>query len=276
MKRLKLLLASLAFVFALGTPALVNAVVSAQSCDNANCIGNQADGLTPIVQCPTIDGEITNPNTDLCDLAVNKQVSVNGGAFVNADTAADAASAHIGDTVTWKITVTNNSPSLTPQGTVYVNDVLPSGVTYQSSTASSGEYITDSSNFFFNDWHLPLRNPDTSTTLPATLTITTKASSVGQFQNIATLAKYDGGQCDGGCTYADANPSNDSDDAWVNIQTAPQVLGESTTSTPQVLGLTNTGTSTTLQTIFAILLIGAAVALGAYGRLTNKKKHYRI
>ena len=89
----------------------------------------------------------------LCDLSVDKQVSINGGAFEDADTSAAAVSAHIGDTATWKITVTNTSTEgLTPHGAVYIKDLLPNGVTYGDLyTASAGAYSGHGIAVYWND-----------------------------------------------------------------------------------------------------------------------------
>lgn len=228
------------------------------------------------LQCPTVDGEFVNFNFDNCDLSVDKQVSVNGGAFVEADTSSAAASAHVGDTVTWQITVTNTNPDFTPHGFVYIQDILPSGVTYGSYTATSGTYTPNDGSFFQNMWSLPLLQASGNsfvTTLPATLTITTTANSVGTFQNTTPFAKYDTGSCDGGCPYSDADPDNNSNDAWINVQTAPKVLGE-TTGDPQVLALVDTGSSTT-ESLIAGLLIIATVGVLVYSR-SARKRVYRL
>ena len=232
------------------------------SCDSVELVSQCQLTPVPIVECNVLDGEIDFQTTAGCDLGVDKQVSVNGGAYVEADTSSDAASATVGDTVTWKITVTNESTEgAVPTGTVYVSDVLPSaGVSYVSSSATAGTYLT--SGFFANNWQLPLSDGGSST-LPATLTITTTSTATGLFENIATLSKYDNGHCDGGCIYADANPSNDSDDAWVDPSAKPVVLAEST--------LVNTGTGTALQTAAAgVLIVATATAL-----LAGRKRGYR-
>lgn len=224
-----------------------------------------------VVVCAGNNQIVSVDERQVCDLSVDKQVSVNGGAFVEADTSADAAQAHVGDTITWKITVTNTSTEgLTPHGTVYVSDVLPSGVAYVSSSATSGNYLT--SGLFANDWYLPLLQSDGGdgfvTTLPATLTITSTSTSTGLFKNTATLAKYDQGSCDGGCTYVDGDPTNDSNDAWIDPSAKPAVLGSSTTAT-----LANTGSGTT-ESIIAGGLIVATTAVALAGR--NKRGSYKI
>jgi uncharacterized repeat protein (TIGR01451 family) len=260
MKRTKILLASVSFILATGLGSGIGAVASAARVDNALQLG-----------CLINDGEFQTLDNENCDLQVDKQVSVNGGAFVEADSSADAASAHVGDTVTWKITVSGDN-SGTPQGTVFVYDALPSGVSFVSYVASSGTYDTTSGDFFQNYWDLPLTS-DGSSTLPATLTITSKATTVGLAQNTAEITKYDTGHCDGGCIYADADPDNNSDDAWVNVQTEPQVLGSSTT-TGNVLGagttLTNTGVNTKVVSTIAGLLITTAIGVTVIG--SNRRK----
>jgi uncharacterized repeat protein (TIGR01451 family) len=243
MKSIRLRLTSASFALAIFSPVLIGGVASAQR----------------IVQlpCPVVieDGEFSsvNNNYENCDLSVDKLVSVNGGAFVEADTSSDAAFAHVGDTVTWKIIVTNNSPEgLTPHGVVYVKDELPSGVSYQSYSATNGTYNYNDGSLFENDWVLPLQD-----TLPATLTITTKSISTGLFQNTAILSLYDTGSCDGGCPYADADPSNNSNDAWIDPQSNPVVLGASTT----VLGAPNTGYGKPNSTDSSILALVASATI---------------
>ncbi len=216
-----------------------------------------------VVQCSNNQEVILLDQRLICDLNVDKLVSVNGGPFVEADTSADAAQATVGDTITWKIIVSNNSTEgLIPYGFVYVHDVLPSGVAYVNSSASAGNYIT--SGFFANYWYIPLLGGGEfpSTTLPATLTITSTSTATGLFKNTATLAKYDTGSCDGGCVYADGDPTNDSNDAWIDPSAKPVVLAASTE-------LTNTG-SGTAASIIAGGLIAATLAVSLYGRKQNK------
>src|SRR5262249_18349529 len=142
MKSLRVLLASAGFVLALCIPILSSGAASALSCDAVNLQVCELDQTPPsFVECTELDVEIPVETTDGCDLAIDKQVSINGGPFVEADSSADAANATIGDTVTWQITVTNTSDgSLNPTGSVVVHDVLPTEVTSKNSTASIGEY----------------------------------------------------------------------------------------------------------------------------------------
>lgn len=202
-----------------------------------------------------------------CDLAVDKTVSINGGPFVEADTSADAAQAHVGDTVTWKITVSNpnsEDSSGQPFGLVRVNDVLPSaGVSYDGSsyTASSGNYSGNVWEFVLYD-----TSPPAHTNLPATLTITTTATATGLFQNIATLSDYNPCTSENNCGweggYQDADSSNDSNDAWIDPSAQPVVLADTT--------LTNTGSGTTAS-IIAAGLIGTTLLVTLVNRPSRSK-----
>jgi len=263
MKRLRILLASFGLLFAVGAPVVVTGMASAQAAPDVQR-----------VRCWSIEEPI-----GACDLGVDKQVSVNGAAFVDADTSNDAASAHIGDTITWKITLSNHSNiDLTPHGKVTMHDALPTGVTFVSATASQGTYDEVTT----HDWVInPISESSdnvNSSTLPATLTIVSTANSNGLVQNTATLSDYD--PCVDGCLgnesgYSDTNSSNNMNDAWVNIQAAPQVLGVSTT-TPQVLGLTNTGTGTLVQSIIAGLFIVSALVVVSWGTIFKKRTHFKL
>jgi uncharacterized repeat protein (TIGR01451 family) len=139
MKRVKLLLASAGFVLALAVPLINAGMAQAVALDQID--------QSVALRCRKVveDGEFPSitSTTNGCDLAVDKQVSINGGIFVEADTSSDPAMAHVGDTVTYKITVSNTSDdpsSMTPQGIVTVHDLLPSGITFGSATASAGIY----------------------------------------------------------------------------------------------------------------------------------------
>jgi uncharacterized repeat protein (TIGR01451 family) len=219
------------------------------------------------LQCQMPDGEFTQRGiTQGCDLGVDKQVSVDGGAtFTEADNSADAAQTQVGHSVIWQITVTNTSDeTLTPYGKVTVSDVLPSGVAFDSYTTSAGAYGS-------NDWVFSLNQ-----NLPATLTIVSHSTSTGLFKNTATLTAYD--PCNDGClgagAYSDSNPDNDSNDAWIDPSAPPVVLGLNS-SDPQVLALTNTGSST-LPIIAAGLLLTGTLVVASYGRLYRKPKAYHL
>lgn len=267
MRRIKLLLTSFAFVFALGIPALMSSAVSAQ------------------VACENPDGCQIQPCNN--DLSVSKQVKVPSGSYVDAADAGNAPSAHVGDTIEWLIGVTKNLQGAcegTPNfpGSIVLHDTLPSGITYVSSVAGAGTYDSTS-----NDWSFTNLAFSSSTTIY--LQLTTTANQVGSFENIATLSQLkvcDGEFCNSYDYAASSDDSlnssqkdqvegNNSADAWVNIQTVPQVLGESTTSDPQVLGLTNTGTSTLVQNIIAGLFIVSALGVLSWGTIFKKRATYK-
>lgn len=232
--------------------------------------------VTPLECFSTEEAVETFSEVPSCDLGVDKQVSFNGGAFVEADTSSTAAQGQVGQTVTWKIIVTDNSTQgFGAQGTVYVKDVLPSGVSYVSSSATAGQYHT--SGTFANEWVLPLQNDDTfSSNLPATLTLTTKATSTGLFENTASLAAYGPVDTADGFTvpYSDSTSANNSNDAWIDPSAKPVVLAASTTkptSTPAEL--TNTGSGIVESLIAGGLIIAtAAVLVGRKPQLLRFKR----
>lgn len=68
--------------------------------------------------------------TNNCDLKLNKEVSVDGGATFVEDTSATAPTVHVGDKVVWKVIVADNSAlNNTPFGHLTVSDILPSSLT---------------------------------------------------------------------------------------------------------------------------------------------------
>ncbi len=261
MKRLKLSLGIFSYVAILLSPLLLSSPVQA--------VGDQIS-----LQCPTVVNQIDvvriQDNPNICDLSVDKQVSVNGGAFVDADTSPEAAVAHVGDTVVWRVVVTNSSKDLTPHGAVYVHDLLPDGTSFQSYIASDGTYKADDGSFFANTWVLPLlksQGESFVTTLPATLDITSKVTKTGLTENEALLTKYDPGSCDGGCVYLDADSGNDSNAAWINVVATPHVLAAST--------IVNTGDPAVLNFVAGISLL-SALGLVTLLRPSKKKTSYKL
>lgn len=214
--------------------------------------------LSPIaVKSSVVAAEIDNScgqffNLRGCDLAIKKEVSVNGGAYYDANTSGEAVSAYLGDTVTWKITVTNNIPASSPLGDIQVGEFLPAGVDYLSNTVTAGTY-DDSIHL----WTLTIGTNEEGylTNLPAVLTLTTKAIDIGVHENRADISAYN---CDGWCEYEDSDTANNFDLAFINVSTKPQVLGA---STGQVLGLVDTGTNTILSLLTGISLVLVTVGL---------------
>ena len=246
MKSIKMLVAG-AFVAALLIPVFVGGVVRAQTTGG-------------VLQCES-DGQL---EPDDCDLAITKEVSVNGGAFVDANTSGEAAQANVGDSIVWLITVTNPSvpdEGYFPTGTVQVGDNLPPEVTYVSSLASDGSTYNESSDI----WQF---NLDSSTTYPLTLTINTTAASTGLAQNIAFLSGYACDELDEViffCEISDSNTENNADQAWADISAAPVVLGE---STPVVLAATGSGVA---ESLVAAGLIVSTLGLLGYSRFANRQ-----
>ena len=185
----------------------------------------------------------------VCDLGIQKQVAVNGGAFNDADTVAAAVNANIGSTLTYKLIVNSFGTTL-PYGVFYVKDVLPTQVTYVAHEATSGTYNTATNLWVFND----------TATLPAVLTITATVAGSGTIDNVGGLEFF--AYCNSECPtndYIDDNPANNSDHSYVTVSTTPQVLGSSTTAPPATLAAT--GASLQLQNAAAVLLTGIATVV---------------
>jgi len=240
-------------------PFLVTGVSFAQSASFLECsVPNLNDQLPAKDDIP-----VSETQTPLCDLSIIKEVSVNGSVFAGADTAADAPFAFVGDQVTWRITVTNASTrGAIPTNVVTVSDILPAGFNVTSFAASNSPSM-----FTNNQWSINAG----SDSLPATLTIVSTASSAGEFKNTASLVSFLA-YCDGECvsaSYADANPINDTDSAFIAVKSKAQVLGQSTT-TPTLL---DTGTNTVMSALAVSLLIvtaGLIVYTRRSGRARNK------
>jgi uncharacterized repeat protein (TIGR01451 family) len=127
------------------------------------------------VEIITEDSVISNS----CDLAITKTVSVNGSTPPTSTTVTTPLQAHVGDSVVWTITVSNNSSQgLIPYGTVSIKDVLPSGVTYVSSNTNGAGTFSN------NSWSLPFSS------LKATLILTTTANTLGPVVNTATIFNF--------------------------------------------------------------------------------------
>jgi uncharacterized repeat protein (TIGR01451 family) len=207
-----------------------------------------ANELTGSLQC-SYSENLTAAGTSGCDLALAKQASINSGAFTSAETPDAALTAHVGDTVTWQITITNDSEAgFTPTGTVTVQDIVPSGVTTVSSVASTGTYTDGNWTFTLGD------------NLPATLTITTTANALGLVENTATLSDYTSNSVDP--PYADSNSANNSDNAYVNVVAIPAPAVTIPAAPVKAIGAPKTGFGVHNSSAWIEL---AACVLGATG-----------
>jgi len=221
------------------------------------------------LECRYSEVEISEVGIESCDLAIIKQVKINNGEYVAAGSTAQAAQAKVGDTVTWKITVSNNSThNENPFGIVKVHDSLPSLLTLTAANASSGEYDSSS-----GDWTFTLEN-----NLPATLVITSTAKHSGTAQNTATLTDYQPDNCDGPCQdppYVDANSANNTSSAFVHIAAPVTVVTSQAAPAPAA---PKTGFGVNLaqpwQTLAAyglgsIVLLALAHYVSKFARLSN-------
>lgn len=261
MNKLKLLLASTLLAVVAVAPLGVSSASAEEAVNNQNKL-----------LCRYADSDYWCLTTEGCDLSVSKTVSVNGAAAVEADTAETAAQAKVGDTLVWTITVKNTSSiegESYPVGTVTVKDIVPAGLTVTGLNDSTGGTFMD------GNWTFDLEG-----NLPATLTVTTTATTAGMIVNTASLNEYkapeikyesrvnDAIVIDQVSGYYDADSSNDSNSAYVNV-VAPATPAAVTTPKAPDTGL---GSDSALAET-AIVTMGALGALGsAYGIRKNYGK----
>ncbi len=95
---------------------------------------DRASAGSPRTNSATVASSTYDP--DPADNLSSVTTNVNAAADLRVSKTADRATADVGDTITWTVTATNDGAS--PATGVVVTDVLPSGVTYLSHTASQG------------------------------------------------------------------------------------------------------------------------------------------
>ncbi len=223
--------------------------------------------------CPIDNQSVTVP-----DLAIDKQVSINGEAYTEADTNLDSALAYIGQTISWKINVISISNNYTSNGatSITVSDLIPNQFTFQSFTTTVGSYDQNT-----GVWLIPL---PISSSPGETITIVTKASTASQFiKNTAALTSINSiiDEESSSTDFSDGNIANNSNDAVVTVQTkpdSPHVLGESTTNDPHVLGastLATTGQNNQNNVYLAAILITLAFGVSVFRRTKFVKYNIR-
>lgn len=198
------------------------------------------------------------------DYSVLKEVKVNDGAFADANDSGSALSAVTTDTITWRITVSysgSNEPF-----TVFVQDLIPSGLTYISAS---------SVNFDMNSgiWAVPNLSPQS----PQVLEIVTSASQIGEYTNEAVLGYMSFTENEDtifNSGFEDTNGQNNRDSAVVLVAEKQQditvVLGDTTTTPSTTIVLSDTG-QPILTVILTMGLVVSLVALLAHYTRTNTK-----
>ena len=146
----------------------------------------------------------------------------------------DKTSYNIGDTVTITVTVKNNGSSRATG--VQITGILPSGLTYSSSSTSTGSYNNST-----GIWNIgTMRNGRSYT-----LTITAIATALGNITNTAFKSAE---------TQYDQNLSNDAQSVTVNV--ANQVTHFTDDGTPTGTVNTDDGTTSAIKLPFNVTLYG--------------------
>jgi uncharacterized repeat protein (TIGR01451 family) len=229
-------------VAALAAPTLtLAALVVSPSAETNTATISHADQFDPD---PGNNSATATVTPQQADLAVGKQVS--------------NPTPNVGQTITYTVTVANNGPNTATN--VALQDVLPAGVSYQSSSATEGSY-----------------NPATSTWTVGsvavgatqTLTITVLVVSPNPASNTASISHSD---------QFDPDTANNSDTASINPQQADLELTKTVNNpTPNVgdtvtfiVTLTNNGPATatgvqvTDQLPAGLTFVSATPSQGSY------------
>jgi uncharacterized repeat protein (TIGR01451 family) len=240
-------------VWTLGTVALaaaptlqIQATVASPNAETNTATISHADQFDPI---PGNNSATVTVTPQQADLAVGKQVS--------------NPTPNVGQTITYTITVANNGPD-TATG-VTLQDVLPAGVSYQSSSATEGSYDLATSTWTVGT---------VAVGATQTLTITVLVVSPNPASNTASISHSD---------QFDPNTANNSDTASTSPQQADLELTKTVNdSTPNVGGtvtftvtLTNNGPATATGVEVTDLLpagltfVSAAPSQGSYSNTTG-------
>lgn len=243
MKRFLYLLASFFSITALNAP-----VFAQQSPTSTVLYCGQGEQI-PVINTdkPATDTPVT------CDLALKKEVSINGTDFFDANSADTAPQANINDVVTYKITVKDATaqPYYISSGVVVVEDILPSSLSLIDTVPNTG-IVTD------GVWTYSYQSS-------ATLVVHAKVLASGNINNTAILntnVDQNYASCDGPC-FTDMGNGNNTDNAYIVVKAKPQVLGATTAT------LADTGSSLLGQTIVASAIILLTIYIA---RRKNVKK----
>lgn len=191
----------------LGTPLAPGASATLSIVTLVNSTATGGDLLMNIAQVaaanePDIDSSPANDNGDQSeDEEAKAQVQLNEVIDLDIDKTVDKSNVTVGEQVTWTIVVRNDPAVANTAATgVTVNDVLPSGVTFVSASATNGSYSSG-----LGIWTLaaPLNPGDTATlTVVSTVNSTAAGSSL---LNVAEVGQHDQ-------TDIDSSPGNDDGD----------------------------------------------------------------
>jgi uncharacterized repeat protein (TIGR01451 family) len=225
---------------------LIQAKVNSPNPQFNAATASQADQFDPDTGNNT-GGVLETPQQ--ADLAVGKSVS--------------NPTPNVGDTITYTIHLTNNGPDAATS--VTVQDVLPAGVSYRSSSATAGTFDPNT-----RTWTVGAVAVGTT----QTLTITATVVGPNPLSNTATISHSD---------QFDPNTANNGDTASINPQHADLQLGKTVSNpTPNVgdtvtftLTLTDNGpnaaTNVTVQDLLpaGLTFVSATPSQGTYSSTTG-------
>ncbi len=209
---------------------------------------NTLDQIDPNAANDSASALVTPPRADL---AITKTV--------------DNTNPNVGDVITFTVTVTNNGPSTSTATGIEVTDLVPSGYTLVTPTASQGAYDSNT-----GIWALgSLANAAT-----ATLTMTASVNESGDFTNTARISASDVFDPNEGDNTASASILAQASDLEVtkSVSNAMPNVGENVTFTINLSNLgpdPATGVQVTDQIPGGYNFVSATTNFGSYADNTG-------
>ena len=208
-------------VWTLGGPLAPGETAALNLVTTVNSTATGGDVITNVAEVSAAnETDIdSTPNNDSGDQSEddedNAQITVLEQVDLEVAKSVDQSDVSVGDTVTWTIVVANDAANANTNATgVTISDMLPTGVTFVSATATNGSFNSEN-----GIWTLaaPL-SPGASATLTILTTVNSEAAG-SNLLNVAEIASQDQIDFDSGPGNDDGDQSED-DESTADINVA--------------------------------------------------------
>lgn len=208
-------------VWTLGGPLAPGETAALNLVTTVNSTATGGDVITNVAEVSAAnETDIdSTPNNDSGDQSEddedNAQITVLEQVDLEVAKSVDQSDVSVGDTVTWTIVVANDAANANTNATgVTISDMLPTGVTFVSATATNGAFNSEN-----GIWTLaaPL-SPGASATLTILTTVNSEAAG-SNLLNVAEIASQDQIDFDSGPGNDDGDQSED-DESTADINVA--------------------------------------------------------
>lgn len=208
-------------VWTLGGPLAPGETAALNLVTTVNSTATGGDVITNVAEVSAAnETDIdSTPNNDSGDQSEddedNAQITVLERVDLEVAKSVDQSDVSVGDTVTWTIVVANDAANANTNATgVTISDMLPTGVTFVSATATNGSFNSEN-----GIWTLaaPL-SPGASATLTILTTVNSEAAG-SNLLNVAEIASQDQIDFDSGPGNDDGDQSED-DESTADINVA--------------------------------------------------------